>query len=165
MRAIPLPPSALLAGLLLGACAGHMKKPEQGLEGAFLAYGPPREQVDCAPFKTQMEKDDCRRMNERVVEEPLGATIKIRDLQTGEIRAVALDAEGAYRAVLAPGDYAVCLEGECSDPITVPMGGFVRYGQRLPRSQEAASAAPTDSAKSAGPSVGPPAGQGGFGSP
>lgn len=151
MRPIPIAPLALLSCILLGACAGHMKNPQQGLEGAFLTYGPPREQVDCAPFRTQMEKDDCLRMNERVVEEPLQAAIKVRNLQTGEIHAVALDARGAYRASLVPGEYAVCLEGECSDPITVRRGRFVRYGQRLPRAEEPASAAPADSAVSKNP--------------
>lgn len=151
MPAAPHRPAALLAALLLGACAGGMKNTEQGLEGSFLTYGPPREQVDCSPFKTQMEKDDCRRMNERVVEEPLKATIRIRDLQTGESRAVTLDAGGSYRAVLSPGEYAVCLEGECSDPITVRMGRFVRYGQRLPRPEEAAPVEPADSAVPAAP--------------
>jgi hypothetical protein len=151
MRLLPIAPLALLSCILLGACAGYLKKPEQGLEGAFLTYGPPREQVDCAPFKTRVEKDDCRRMNERVVEEPLQAAIKVRNLQTGEIRAVTLDAGGAYRASLVPGEYAVCLEGECSDPITVRRGEFVRYGQRLPRPAEPASAVPTDSAVSKSP--------------
>jgi hypothetical protein len=151
MRPVPVVPFALLSGLLLGACAGYMKKPEQGLEGAFLTYGPPREQVDCAPFKTQVEKDDCRRMNGRVVEEPLQAAIKVRNLQTGENHALTLDAGGAYRASLVPGEYTVCLEGECSDPITVRRGEFVRYGQRLPRPQEPATAAPADSAVSKSP--------------
>jgi hypothetical protein len=110
-----------------------MKKPEQGIYGAFLTYGPPTELADCAPFQTQMEKDDCRRMNERVFEELLKASIKVRNLQTGETVQVTLDPQGEYRVQLVPGEYEVCVNGECSDPMTVRMGDFLRYGQRLPR--------------------------------
>lgn len=149
----PSRPAALLLAAILAGCAGRMGKPEQGIHGTFRTYGPPGERIDCAPFKTQMEKDDCRRMNERVVEEPLQASITIRNLQTREARSIQLDAEGSYRAVLAPGEYEVCLEGECSDPLTVRMGAFVPYGQRLPRAAPAppAKAPAADSLKGGGP--------------
>lgn len=144
MHLVPI----LLAGFLLGACAKQMRKPEQGLYGSFQTYGPPKEKVDCTPFRTQMEKDDCRRMNERVIEEPLKATIMIRNLQTRETQKVELDTEGAYRVTVTPGEYEVCVEGECSDPMTVRMGNFVPYGQRLPRAAvESAGKAPADSGK------------------
>lgn len=136
---------ALLAFLPLG-CMQHMHKPSQGIYGTFQTYGPPREQADCAPFKTQMEKDDCRRMNQRVIEEPYRAVIKIRNLQTREVLSVPLDSSGAYRAVVDPGEYEVCVEGECSDPMTVRMNAFVPYGQRLPRPSPEAEKAKADSA-------------------
>lgn len=129
--------TALSAGMLLSGCIKNMKPPEQGIYGTFKTYGPPKEQVDCTPFKTQMEKDECRRMNNRVIEEPHQATIKVRNLQTREIQSVQLDADGSYRILVTPGEYEVCLEGECSDPMTVRMGAFVPYGQNLPRAAPA----------------------------
>jgi hypothetical protein len=147
-RLLRLAPAAAAAALLSvflpgAACTGAMKKPEQGIYGTFLTYGPPRELADCTPFKTQFEIDECRRANERVIEEPHQAEIKIRNLQTGAVSKTSLDPQGAYRVVLDPGEYEVCVAGECSDPMTVRMNDFVTYGQRLPR----ASAAPADTAK------------------
>lgn len=139
------PAFLLFSALLASGCMRHMHKPSQGIYGTFRTYGPPREQVDCTPFRTQMEKDDCRRMNQRVIEEPHRAVIRIRNLQTREVLSVPLDSAGAYRAVVDPGEYEVCVEGECSDPITVRMNAFVPYGQRLPRPTPEAEKAQADS--------------------
>ena len=136
------PLAVAVAALLLVACAGQMKKPEQGIYGTFQTYGPPKEKADCTPFKTQLEKDDCRKMNERVIEEPFQATIRVHNLQTLEIQNAQLDAEGSYRVVVTPGEYEVCVEGECSDPMTVRMGRFIPYGQRLPRAAPEADGKP-----------------------
>jgi hypothetical protein len=124
----------LCAAFLLAACGGTMgiKKPEQGLAGAFITYGPP-EQIDCAPRVTQAEKDSCKRENQRVIEEPFQGTLTIRNLGTREKVEQALDSEGKFRVLLDPGQYEVCLNGECSDPLEVRMGRFATYGQRLPR--------------------------------
>lgn len=130
--------AACLGAFLQGAsCARNMNKPAQGIYGTFLTYGPPKEQADCTPFKTQFEKDECRHANERVIEEPLQAVIKIRNLQTGAVESVALDPQGSYRVSVDPGEYAVCVQGECSDPMTVRLNAYVTYGQRLPRTVEA----------------------------
>lgn len=143
-RTLAAAAAAFLSAFLQGAaCSGALKKPEQGIHGTFLTYGPPRELADCTPFKTQFEIDECRRANERVIEEPYQAVIKIRNLQTGAVSKTSLDPQGAYRVALDPGEYEVCVEGECSDPMTVRMNAFMTYGQRLPR----ASAAPADTAK------------------
>jgi hypothetical protein len=120
-----------------------MKKPEQGLAGRFLTYGPPHVLADCGKFVTQADKDSCRHENQRVVEEPYQAVIRIRNLSTGETQKVALDAAGAYRVVLIPGQYEVCLEGECSDPLEVRIGNFSTYGQRLPRPETGKAPADT----------------------
>lgn len=132
--------SAGVAGFLLltGCAKDMMRKPEQGIYGTFLAYGPPRDPIDCAPMKTQMEKDECRRFNSRLIEEPHQAQIKVRNLQTGDIQSVPLDAAGKYKVKVDPGEYEVCVEGECSDPIPVKMNSFVTYGQRLPRAVDTA---------------------------
>lgn len=148
--------AALAAGGLPGCTTKGMRKPDQGIQGTFLNYGPPRELADCTPFKTQFEMDDCRRLNERVIEEPHQALIRIRNLQTGETSQVQLDAQGSYKVSLAPGEYEVCVDGECSDPMTVRMNHFIPYGQRLPRpgSAEAPGQAPADSLKAgAGPTA------------
>jgi hypothetical protein len=147
--------SASLSGLLglaaaLSGCAGGlaMKPPQQGLEGTFTTYGPPAALADCSALKTQFQKDSCRHGNERVIEEPYQGTLKIRNVATRKAVDQALDAQGAYRIVLEPGTYEVCVNGECSDPIEVRMRGFATYGQRLPRP---APAAPSDKANAAGP--------------
>jgi hypothetical protein len=137
------PGGLLAAACLLAACGGSMKKPEQGLAGRFLTYGPPHVQSDCSKLVTQADKDSCRHGNERVVEEPYQAVIGIRNLGTGEIQKIPLDPEGAYRVVLIPGQYEVCVEGECSDPLEVRMGAFTTYGQRLPRHEESKAPAKT----------------------
>ena len=123
------------AAALLAACAGSMtmKKPEQGIAGAFSTYGPPAEIADCTPFVTQAEKDSCRHGNQRVIEEPFQGTLKIRNLDTRKIVEQQLDAQGAYRTLLEPGAYEICIKDECSDPLEVRMGKFATYGQRLPR--------------------------------
>jgi hypothetical protein len=124
----------VLAAMLAG-CAGSfsMKPPEQGLQGVFTMYGPLPRLADCAPLKTQFQKDSCRHDNERVVEEPYQATLSIRNVATRRAVEQTLDAQGAYRVLLEPGTYEVCLKGECSDPIEVRLRSFSTYGQRLPR--------------------------------
>jgi hypothetical protein len=119
----------------LAGCGGSfaMKKPEQGISGTFTTYGPPRVLADCAPLKTQFQKDSCRHENERVVEEPYQGELVIRNVETRQALRQTLDAQGAYRALLDPGPYEVCVDGDCSDPIEVRMGEFATYGQRLPR--------------------------------
>jgi hypothetical protein len=130
------PGGCFAAACLVAACGGSMKKPEQGLAGRFLTYGPPHVQTDCSKLVTQADKDSCRHGNERVVEEPYQAVIRIRNLTTGETRKVALDPQGAYRVILIPDQYEVCVEEECSDPLEVRIGAFTTYGQRLPRHEE-----------------------------
>ena len=148
-RPFPLGLLAALAALGSSGCTlMRMHKPDQGIHGTFLTYGPPHELADCSSFKTQFEKDDCRRLNERVIEEPHQALIKIRNLQTGALSQVELDVLGSYRMSLPPGEYEVCVGGECSDPMTVRMNHFIPYGQRLPRAAAAAQPpAPADSLK------------------
>lgn len=143
MLSVPYRPFLLLVpALLLGACAQSLRKPEQGIAGTFLAYGPPRDTIACEPLKTQPERDECRRANSRVVEEPHRASIAIRNLQTREVRRTDLDAQGSYKVLLDPGEYEVCVRGEmeCSDPLTVKVGDWVTYGQRLPREADSAAA-------------------------
>lgn len=132
----------LVPALLLGACAQHLRKPEQGISGTFLAYGPPRDTIACETLRTQPERDECRRSNSRLVEEPHRASIAIRNLQTRETRHAVLDDQGSYKVLLDPGDYEVCMrdETECSDPLTVKLGKWVTYGQRLPREADSAAA-------------------------
>jgi hypothetical protein len=146
LRSIPGPLLAALSTALLAGCMKQMHRPDQGIYGTFQTYGPPRDLADCTPFKTQFEKDDCRRMNERVIEEPYQALIKIRNLETGELSQIQLDARGSYKASLAPGEYEVCVEGGCSDPLTVRMNRYIPYGQRLPR-PTAEDKTPADSLK------------------
>ena len=110
-----------------------MKKPEQGITGAFTTYGPPAAQEDCGPKVTQAEKDSCRHGNQRVIEEPYQGTLGIRNLDTRKLVEQPLDAQGNFRTVLDPGAYEICLNGECSDPIEIRMGRWATYGQRLPR--------------------------------
>ena len=98
---------AALAAALLCACAGSMsmKKPEQGLAGTFITYGPPAVLADCTPFKTQFAKDSCRHENERVVEEPYQGSLVIRNVETRAKVEQVLDAQGSYRVLLDPGTY------------------------------------------------------------
>ena len=124
------------AGLaaVLAACAGSLSRPPvQGLAGTFTTYGPAAAQADCASLKTQYQRDSCRRDSERMIEEPYQGTLVIRNLDTRRAAEQALDAQGSYRAVLEPGHYEVCVNGECSDPIEVRMGAFSTYGQRRPK--------------------------------
>lgn len=137
------------SALILAACGGSMtmKKPEQGLSGAFSVYGPPPVLADCAPLVTQAEKDSCKRINQRVIEEPWQGTILIRNLETRKTLPTAVDAEGKYRVNLDPGAYEVCVKDECSDPLEIRMGKWGTYGQRLPRpavNSETAKTAPRD---------------------
>lgn len=130
--------SAILSVAFLGACAGGMKmhKPEQGLFGTFTTYGLTQEILDCTSKVTQFEKDSCRKENERVVEEPYHGSFKIRNLTTSETKDVELDSKGDFRIPLIPGEYEVCVKGECSDPIEIRMGVYSTYGQRIPRAGE-----------------------------
>ena len=123
------------AALLLAACGGSMtmKKPEQGMAGAFSVYGPPEILMDCAPKVTQAEKDSCRHENQRVIEEPWRGSLTVRNLDTRKAINLTTDAEGKYRVNLDPGAYEVCVEGECSDPLEIRMGKWATYGSRLPR--------------------------------
>jgi hypothetical protein len=136
-----------VAGLVwaLAGCGGSlaMKKPEQGLAGTFTTYGPPRVLADCSPLKTQFQRDSCRHENERVVEEPYQGTLLIRNVETRQAVRQTLDAQGAYRVILDPGTYEVCVNGDCSDPIEVRMGEFATYGQRLPRPASGEKSAPS----------------------
>lgn len=136
---------SICAVFLLAACGGSMtmKKPEQGLAGAFSVYGPPEVLVDCAPMVTQAAKDSCRHDNQRVVEEPWRGSLTVRNLETRKAVTLSPDAEGKYRLNLDPGAYEVCVEGECSDPLEIRMGKWATYGSRLPRP----AAAATDPAK------------------
>lgn len=139
----------------LSGCGGalSMKPPEQGLQGAFITYGPPEVMADCSPLKTQFQKDSCRHDNERVLEEPYQGSLVIRNVGTRKAVQQTLDAQGSYRTLLEPGTYEVCLNGDCSDPIEVRMRAFSTYGQRLPRpaSNASAPAAPASSASPAAP--------------
>lgn len=118
----------------LAACAGmHMKQSEQGIEGTFSTYGPPVQITNCEPLVTQAEKDSCKRDNQRILEEPYQSEILIRNLGIRENISQTLDAQGSYRVLLQPGQYEVCVNLECSDPVEVRKGKFTPYGQRLPR--------------------------------
>jgi hypothetical protein len=130
--------SAALAAALAG-CGGSLviKKPEQGLTGSFITYGPPTELADCSPLKTQFQKDSCRHDNERVVEMAYQGSVRILNLDTRKAVDQPLDAQGSYRAILDPGNYEVCVNEECSDPIEVRRSEFATYGQRLPRAATA----------------------------
>lgn len=137
---------------VLSACGGSLalKKPEQGLAGTFITYGPPAQLADCSPLKTQFQKDSCRHENERVIEMPYQGVLLIRNLDTRKTLEQPLDERGAYRAVLDPGNYEVCVNEECSDPIEVRRNEFATYGQRLPRpaagEKSAAGKGPADAA-------------------
>lgn len=148
LRALPF----CAALFLLAACGGGMtmKKPEQGLAGAFSVYGPPETLADCAPLVTQAEKDSCKRENQRVIEEPWRGTIVIRNLDTREKVTQPMDAEGKYRVLLDPGAYEVCVEGECSDPLDIRMGKWATYGSRLPRPSAKGDSAKAGAAKPQG---------------
>lgn len=132
--------SAILSVTLLCSCTGGMQmhKPDQGLFGTFSTYGLTQEILDCKAEVTQFEKDFCRKQNERVVEEPYHGSFKIRNLTTSDTKEVELDSKGDFRIQLDPGEYEVCVNGECSDPIEIRMGVYSTYGQRLPRPVEAA---------------------------
>lgn len=118
----------------LAGCAGSLSRPPvQGLAGTFTTYGLAGPQADCLTLKTQSQRDSCRREGDRMAEEPYRGSLVIRNLDTRRALDQALDAQGAYRAVLEPGNYEVCVNGECSDPIEVRMGEFSTYGQRLPK--------------------------------
>jgi len=140
-----------LAAILSGCGALAMKQPEQGIAGAFTTYGPPAQLADCSPLKTQFQKDSCRHDNERVVEMPYQGEMLIRNLDSRKSLSQPLDERGAYRAVLNPGNYEVCVNGECSDPIEVRRSEFATYGQRLPRaaSQEKPAAGKDSAAEGA----------------
>jgi hypothetical protein len=128
-----------------------IKKPEQGIAGSFTTYGPPPELANCSFLKTQFQKDSCRHDNERVVEMPYAGTLLIRNVDTRKTLDQPLNEQGAYRALLDPGTYEVCLHEECSDPIEVRRSEFATYGQRLPRpATEEKSAARKDSTGTVG---------------
>jgi hypothetical protein len=142
-RKFPAPAALMcvvaLASALLLSCTQsmktHMRPPEQGIYGTFTTYGPlPDDQKrNCEPLKTQAEKDECRKFNERTIEEPLVATIRIHNLTTDSSMLVALDAAGSYKVKLMKGSYEVCLGEDCSDPLDVTMNTFVPYGGRRPK--------------------------------
>lgn len=138
---------------ILAGCGGSlaMKKPAQGLAGTFITYGPPPQLADCSPLKTQFQRDSCRHDNERVVEEPYQGVLLIRNLDTRKTLEQALDERGAYRVVLDPGNYEVCVNSECSDPIEVRWGEFSTYGQRLPRASSGDKSAAGKSPGAAAP--------------
>jgi len=125
---------AVLAAALSG-CGGSLviKKPEQGIVGSFTTYGPPPELENCSFLKTQFQKDSCRHDNERVVEMAYQGVLLIRNVDTRKTLNQPLNEQGAYRALLDPGTYEVCVNEECSDPIEVRRSEFATYGQRLPR--------------------------------
>src|SRR5690606_12029564 len=87
---------------------------------------------DCSTFSGYEDIDACKRENHRVLDEPLRATIRIRNLSSGDIVDQPLDEQGAYRVVLVPGQYAVCLKGECGDALVARVGAVGVYGQPLP---------------------------------
>lgn len=147
---------AALAAALWG-CGGSLviKKPEQGLAGSFTTYGPPTEVADCSALKTQFEKDSCRHDNERVVEMAYQGSVRIRNLDTRKSFEQPLDERGAYRAVLDPGNYEVCVNEECSDPIEVRRSEFATYGQRLPRAAGAEKSAARKDSTGAAPMKNP----------
>jgi len=145
---------ALSALSCLSGCGGSfgMQKAEQGIAGTLTTYGPPLQLEDCSPLKTQFQKDSCRHDNERVVEMPFQGTLLIRNLNTRKTFSQTLDEQGSYRARLDPGNYEVCVNDECSDPLEVHRGVFAIYGQRLPRAAPAdKSAARKDSSGAATP--------------
>lgn len=119
-----------------------MNKSEQGISGTFITYGPPTDIADCGPLVTQAEKDSCKRSNERVIEEPYRSFITIRNLDTRESIETLLDPNGSFRVELLPGNYELCIAGECSDPLEVRMRSFTTYGQRLYRPAPAAKSGP-----------------------
>jgi hypothetical protein len=127
--------SSLAALLCLCACPAAMRgSGQQGIYGTFTVYGRTLDQRDCSGMVTQRDKDDCRKANEALVEEPYKGQVGVRNLLTRENLTVDLDATGSYRVTLPPGTYTVCLlGGDCSDPMEVPAGVFVTFGQRLPR--------------------------------
>jgi hypothetical protein len=134
-----LRPGHRLAGAalaaVLSACGGSLglKKAEQGLAGTFITYGTAAQLADCSALKTQFQKDSCRHDNERVVEMPYQGMLLIRNLDTRRTLEQPLDERGAFRTILDPGNYEVCVNEECSDPIEVRRNEFAIYGQRLPR--------------------------------
>ena len=123
------------AAIGLGACAKTMGKPDQGIYGTFIVYGPRTAESlqDCEPFQAQEDRDTCKKQNAKVADEPFQGSILIRNMTTAESLSVALDANGSYRMRLKPGEYLVCVLEECSDPLNVPMNSYVTYGQRLPK--------------------------------
>ncbi len=143
---------AALAAALWG-CGGALviKKPEQGIAGSFITYGPPAELANCSALKTQFEKDSCRHDNERMVEMAYQGSVRIRNLDTRKAFDQPLDEHGAYRALLDPGNYEVCVNEECSDPIEVRRSGFATYGQRLPRAADAEKSAARKDSTGAAP--------------
>jgi hypothetical protein len=140
MKILQNRPAAFLGAVLcmlgLSACSGSMQrnKPEQGLQGAFSTYTR-SVQKDCSKLAMQVERDTCRRQNERIVDEPFVGTIEIRNLTTDEKTSVTLDSQGNYRVLLNAGQYEVCVAAFCSDPIEIRMGAFPIYGQRLPKAE------------------------------
>jgi hypothetical protein len=141
------------AAIVSGCGALAMKQPEQGIAGTFTTYGPPPQPADCSPLKTQFQKDSCRRENERVVEMPYQGVLLIRNLDSRKTLSQPLDERGTYRAVLNPGNYEICVNGECSDPIEVRRSGFATYGQRLPRAAPEGKPAPGKGSAEAGATV------------
>ena len=137
MLGVPALGILFVLSVLLGVsgCGGSfgMQKPEQGIAGTLTTYGPPLQLADCSHLKTQFQKDSCRHDNERVVEMPFQGTLLIRNLNTRKTLTQPLNEQGAYRTLLDPGNYEVCVNEECSDPIEVHRGTFAVYGQRLPR--------------------------------
>lgn len=127
--------TALAASLFMTACSGSLsgKGTKQGLHGSFSMYSAPAQLRDCSPFTAYDDREACKKENERVLEEPFRGVIRIRNVSTGIITDQTLDEQGAYRVILSPGQYEVCVEGECSDPIEVRMGNFGTYGQRMPK--------------------------------
>lgn len=123
----------------------------QGLYGSFSMYSAPATLRDCSPFTAYDDREACKKENERVLEEPFRGVIRIRNVSTGIITDQTLDEKGAYRVILPPGQYEVCVQGECSDPIEVPMGTFGTYGQRLPKpAADTAQPAAKDAASATG---------------
>lgn len=132
LRKAPLLAAALLA---FGCAKNMMRAPEQGVYGTFVAYSPlPESQKqDCSRLMIQADRDTCRKLNSRIIEEPMVGTVRVRNLQTDSTKLVALNDKGGYKVMLRPGSYEVCLADNCSDPLDVSMNKFVPYGGRLPK--------------------------------
>lgn len=112
----------------------------QGIAGRFEALGGARlPEPGCETLESDAARDSCEKDYLRQMTFPLQGSAVIHP-PAGDSLVIPLDDSGAYRAVLPPGLYTICVRadaledvpGICQDSIEVVPGRFTPYSRPFP---------------------------------